>query len=169
MKKNVWISIVMLLVVVISGYFIFTKIGVNNQQVDYTFYNETKTKLISQNTYGDDFLYCDVEVLLKVVDSKYEVSVIIGNATEKMEDIDILVISASLSAISSDDIFPSIGLLNDNSYNLVPSSYEKDINDKTSYILNYVSEDSISEVMIYFSYKMNDTRYIEYVKKAAKI
>ncbi len=117
MKKNVWISIVMLLVVVISGYFIFTKIGVNNQQVDYTFYNETKTKLISQNTYGDDFLYCDVEVLLKVVDSKYEVSVIIGNAIEKMEDIDILVISASLSAISSDDIFPSIGLLNDNSYN----------------------------------------------------
>ncbi|MFA7156695.1 MAG: hypothetical protein WC123_03285 [Bacilli bacterium] len=169
MKKNGWISILMLLVVVISGYFIFTKIGVNNQQVDYTFYNEAKSKLISQDDYNDDFLYCDVEVLLKIVNGKYEVSIIIGNAIEKLEDIDILAMSASLSAINSDDTFPSIGLLSDNSYNLVPSFYEKDNNDKSSYIMNYVSEDSVSEVMVYFSYTINNNRYFEYVKKVAKI
>lgn len=160
MKKHTLLAIVMVIVVVVAGYFIF---GRSNNAVDYKEYNAAKQYMLTNAAQGQ-FNNCEVDALLKLEDSKYKVSVILGDADNVLEDIDILI--ADAHNINSNNTYPSLGLLDNKHLNLGPT--KEGVTNKT-YILNYISDTSVGEVCIYFAYTLNGTRKVEVVKVPVRV
>jgi hypothetical protein len=156
------VTVIMIVAVAISGYFIFRPSKANT--VDYTNYNLAKQVLV-QNEHATTFKYCSSEAYLVVNVSTYQVSVVLANATETLQDVDILVMNP---ADSSSVAYPSLGLLDDNHYNLIPGKTSSDDN-KPSFLLSFDSKNGVSTVYVYLAYTLNGTRQEEYVELTPKI
>ncbi len=149
----------MLVVVAVCGFFIFRK-EIDN--TDYSHYQEAQQSLINAN-YASDFAYCQAETYLRVEEEKYVVSLILANASQPLKDIDILFVDSAKA--DKDIIYPSLGLIDDNHFGLVPST-QTSATDRTSYVLSFSSNEVVSHVLIYFAYTLNETRVVEYVRLA---
>ena len=155
---NVFLFIIMLAAVVISGYFIFRP---NSSSLDYSQYNIAKQQLV-QSTRQTSFKYCDGEAYLALKDGTYNVSVALGNATANLYDIDILVMDGTADATAK-GTYPSLGLIEDEHNNLVPKVNASGAS-RSSYLLSFTSDNSVSLVYVYLAYTYENVRYQEYVQ-----
>jgi hypothetical protein len=149
MLKNKILATIVGIAVIIAGYFIFTTGA--EQFIDYQNYQRTKTELFEQSQYQSSLDEAGIEAILRVEDNQFKVSVIIGNANITMNDLKILVIENTQSAKTSDKIYPSLGLIDNQTINLIPTGPITEVN-KTGLILSFVSNTNIGEVLVYISY-----------------
>ena len=149
MLKNKILATIVAIAVIIAGYFIFNTGA--EQFIDYQNYQKTKAELFEQSQYQSSLAEAGIEAILRVEDNQFKVSVIIGNATTTLNELKILIIENSQSAKTGDKIYPSLGLIDNQIINLVPSGPISDVN-KTGLILSFVSNTNIGEVLVYISY-----------------
>jgi len=167
MLKNKILATIVAIAVIIAGYFIFTTGA--EQFVDYQNYQKTKTEIFEQSQYQSSLTEAGIEAILRVENNQFKVSVIIGNATTSMNDLIILIIENTQSAKIGDKIYPSLGLIDNQKINLVPTGPVSDVN-KTGLILSFVSNTNISEVLVYISYlDASNTRVKRYLKVTPRI
>ncbi len=153
MKRNKILAIVMIVIVGVAAFFIFSyeKKDVI-EQIDYTYYYDAKRVLLTSD-YKDKFDYCDAEAFCNYKDDKNQIVVVIGNKKADIKDLDILVLDSN--AITLDKKYPSLGLIDNNSNNL----------DK-SIVLGYEASYSVDYVYVYMAYSLNNERLVECVRLA---
>jgi hypothetical protein len=167
MLKNRILTLFVTIGVIIAGYFIFTTGA--EQFIDYQNYTITKNELFAQTSYQENLDEAGIEAILRVENNQFKVSVIIGNANIAMNDLKILIIENSSNARSSERIYPSLGLIDNQRINLVPSGPVTELN-KTGLILSFDSSSNISEVLVYLSYlDQQNVRVNRYIKLIPKI
>lgn len=149
MLKNKILATIVGIAVIIAGYFIFTTGA--EQFIDYQNYQKTRAELFEQSQYQTSLDEAGIEAILRVEDNQFKVSVIIGNANTTMNNLKILVIENTQAAKASDKIYPSLGLIDNQTINLIPTGPITEIN-KTGLILSFVSNTNIGEVLVYISY-----------------
>lgn len=167
MLKNRILAIIVGIAVIVAGYFIFSTGA--EQFIDYQNYQSAKTELFAQNEYQSSLTEAGVEAILRVENNQFKVSVIIGEAKSTLNDLRILLIENTSLAKTGDKIYPSLGLIDNQLINLVPTGPVTDTN-KTGLILSFDSNSNIGEVLLYFSFKdINNNRVERYLKLTPKI
>ncbi len=167
MLKHRILAIVVGIAVIIAGYFIFTTSA--EQFIDYQNYRSVKQELFAQTEYQTVIPEVEIEAILRVENSQFKVSVILGQATTPLNKLKLLVVTNSSLASQSSEIFPSLGLIDQQEINLIPSGQVTDTN-KTGIILSYVSNSNIAEVLVYLNYlDSNNQSVTHYLKLTPKI
>jgi hypothetical protein len=167
MLKNKILAFVVAIAVIVAGYFIFTTGA--EQFIDYQHYQRTKSELFAQSEYQTNLAEAGVEAILRIENNHFKVSVIIGEAKSTLNNLKILVIENTNQAKTGDKIYPSLGLIDNQIINLVPTSPVTETN-KTGLILSFDSSSNIGEILVYFSYlDTNSIRITRYLKLTPKI
>ena len=167
MLKNKILATIVAIAVIIAGYFIFNTSA--EQFIDYQNYQKTKTELFEQSQYQTSLTEAGIEAILRVEDNQFKVSVIIGNATATLNQLKVLIIENTPSAKTGDKIYPSLGLIDNQMINLVPTGPVSEV-DKTGLILNFVSNTNIGEILVYISYlDSSNVRVERFLKVSPKI
>lgn len=151
-----------LFVVLASAYFIFRP---QKTTVDYSRYDIAR-QLLANSDRATEFKRCRGEAYLTKKDADYVVNVVIARATETLNNVAILALDGEKPA--ADVVYPSVGLLGDEQYNLVPVSTGKSA-DKPSFLLSFTSNDAVATVFVYFAYDYNGERVEEYVELIPKM
>jgi hypothetical protein len=167
MLKNKILATIVAIAVIIAGYFIFNTSA--EQFIDYQNYQKTKTELFEQSQYQTSLTEAGIEAILRVEDNQFKVSVIIGNATATLNQLKVLIIENTPSAKTGDKIYPSLGLIDNQMINLVPTGPVSEV-DKTGLILSFVSNTNIGEILVYISYlDSSNVRVERFLKVSPKI
>jgi len=167
MLKNKILATIVAIAVIIAGYFIFNTSA--EQFIDYQNYQKTKTELFEQSQYQTSLTEAGIEAILRVEYNQFKVSVIIGNATATLNQLKVLIIENTPSAKTGDKIYPSLGLIDNQMINLVPTGPVSEV-DKTGLILSFVSNTNIGEILVYISYlDSSNVRVERFLKVSPKI
>jgi hypothetical protein len=162
MLKNRILAIIVGISVIVAGYFIFSTGA--EQFIDYQNYQRTKTELFAQSEYQTNLNEAGVEAILRVENNQFKVSVIIGDAKSNLNDLRMLLVENTNQAKTGNKIYPSLGLIDNQTINLVPVGPVTETN-KTGLILSFDSNSNIGEVLLYFSYlDINNNRVTRYLK-----
>ena len=161
MKKVNIILFIFLIIVVLSSTIYFSAFY-GRDRYDFTLYKKVYNNIVTCEKFDD--MEKDNEITITATktkskdDKSYLVSVVFDNPRFLMKDLNVLVIDKEPDA---DLIYPSLGLLNDDKFELVPSNGD-DTNKKDGVSLLISSEKDINSLLIYFSYIKNDDRVERY-------
>lgn len=167
MLKHRILAVIVGIAVIIAGYFIFTTSA--EQFIDYQNYQQVKQELFSQTNYQTELSEAKIEALLSVENSQFKISVVIAQPSINLNNLKVLVITNSSAAKDGQQIYPSLGLIDKQAINLIPSGAVTETN-KTGLVLSYVSTTNVGEVLVYLNYKDNNNQDIKrYLKLVPKI
>jgi hypothetical protein len=86
-----------------------------------------------------------------------------------LNQLKVLIIENTPSAKTGDKIYPSLGLIDNQMINLVPTGPVSEV-DKTGLILSFVSNTNIGEILVYISYlDSSNVRVERFLKVSPKI
>lgn len=163
MKKANIILFIFLVIVVLSSTIYFSAFY-GHDHYDFTLYKKIYGDIVNCEKFDD--MTSENEITISATKSKtsddksYSVSVIFENPRFLMKDINVLVVDQNPI---EDIIYPSLGLIDDKSYDLVPNATNED-NQKDGISLVMRSEKDVDNLLIYFSYIKNDERIEHYYK-----
>ncbi len=107
----------------------------------------------------EDSLCFDIELVVnKIDDDTYRYDIIVDNPKVAMFDIKALAIIETLSLdIDKENMMPSIGILDDYRFNMIPGQIDKDNDFYQGIILSLTSKESSLRVSVMIDYKpLND-------------
>ena len=158
MKKVNIILFIFLVVVVLSSTIYFSAFY-GKDRYDFTLYKKVYNNIVTCQKFDDVVLDNEITITATKTQSKdkksFLVSVVFDNPRFLMKDLNVLVIDKDPNA---DLIYPSLGLIDDKTYDLVPNNDS----DKKGISLLMSSEKDIKNLLIYFSYIKNDERVEHY-------
>jgi hypothetical protein len=147
----------------VSGYFIFF----NNPTYNYQKYNTRKNELLTASVYSDYSAYFQVNATSTVlINGKYSVVVTIDQVSQRLEEVEVLVISGNEKITSTDANYPSKNILYSDIFHLAPMSDTTSETEKHGINFNFISADPVSNVYLFVGFKRNSLPTTLYIQKA---
>lgn len=161
MKKK--IIIILTIILIISG----CQKKSDRREVLLAKYKSAYDELLANDKFIEKSEYYDIEVVVnKTKDQKYRVDLIIDKPRIAMYNILALMEINSIGVADFDEINPSLGLVDESKYNLIPSQVNKKANYYEGLVLSGISDKSEGEVivMITWSDYAETNHFNEFIK-----
>lgn len=164
MKKiNLFLIFFMAAIVAVSGYLIFF----NSPTYNYQKYNTRKSELLSASAYSPYTDYFQLQANTTALSSgQYSIVVTIDQVVERMDNVEIILISGSEKILETDTLYPSKNILYTDVFHLIPTSSAASGNEKHGINLNFVSENPVTSVYLYIGFKLGQNFKTLYIHKA---
>jgi len=133
----------------------------------YNLYKTYYTDIFNQSTFTQTSLYFEIAVSRQVIGTNlYRFDVIIDQAKVAMYDVEILVIVDNGSLTVSDTMMPSVGIFEDDTYNMIPYQSNNDLHYVKGFGLNGVSSEVITHLKVLVMWKdyTKVTQFKEYLE-----
>lgn len=160
MMKKINIALACIMIVLVGAFAYFLYFYDTSSQLNTTRYDDAYEELIGRSTYDTSFEYATIDGSKTTTgNGQYRITVTFHDASADLTNFRVLIVDGTEKTNPSNEKYskyPTLGIFDDYIYNLIISSETESDITRHAYTFDYATENDITSVLIYVSYKVGD-------------